>query len=158
MKNVVQSLSHTYPAVSASVPSARAALSAFAARAGAAPEQVGAVRLASSEALTNSVLHAYRDSPGLIHVTAAVVADELWVLIADDGEGLEPRADRPGLGLGLGLIAQLTDDFAVGRRSCGGTEVSMRFDLVGGQVPDSHGRGSSASAIRPASPRFSTTM
>ncbi|MGI8507357.1 MAG: ATP-binding protein [Solirubrobacteraceae bacterium] len=125
-----------------SVPSARRALSDFAAVAGAEPHRVEAVRLASSEALTNAVLHAYRGEPGSVYVTAAVVADELWVLIADDGCGLEPRADRPGLGLGLGLIAQISDELAIVPRAGGGTEVRMRFNLVsaelaGDQAPSS---------------------
>jgi serine/threonine-protein kinase RsbW len=135
MNGAAQSLSQTYPAVAASVSAARAALTRFAARAGAQPELVEAVRLASSEALTNVVVHAYRGDPGPIYVSCAVVADELWILIADDGRGLQPQADRPGLGLGLGLIARVSDDFAVGRRACGGTEVRMRFGLRRGETP-----------------------
>jgi anti-sigma regulatory factor (Ser/Thr protein kinase) len=102
----------------------------FALQAGAESRQVDAVRLASSEALTNAVLHAYRTEPGSVYVTAAVVAEELWVLVADDGCGLEPRAGRPGLGLGLGLIAQLSAELAIVPRASGGTEVRMRFNLV----------------------------
>ena len=67
----------------------------------------------------------------MVHVTAALVSNDPWVLIADDGCGLEPVARRPGLGLGLGLIAQLSDHLAIAPRSGGGTEVRMRFTLVG---------------------------
>ena len=49
------------------------------------------------------------------------------MLIADDGCGLEPRDRPPGLGLGLGLIAQLSDHLAIAPRANGGTEVRMRF-------------------------------
>jgi serine/threonine-protein kinase RsbW len=157
MESVVQSLTQTYPAVAASVPAARSVLGSFAAAAGMAPKQVDAVRLASSEALTNVVVHAYRDDTGLIYVTAAVVARELWVLIADDGEGMRPQAGRPGLGLGLGLIAQLSSEFAVMPRAGRGTEVRMRFDLGRGEISDDQDLGSSTSATRPASSRFSTT-
>src|SRR6202043_2175521 len=100
--------------------------------AGATASQVDAVRLAASEALTNAVVHAYRDEPGGIHVNAAVVASELWILISDDGCGLQPRGDRPGLGLGLGLISQVSDDFAIVSRASGGTEVRIRFNLADG--------------------------
>jgi stage II sporulation protein AB (anti-sigma F factor) len=102
----------------------------FAIAAGVAARQVEAVRLASSEAFTNAVLHAYGDQPGRIDVTAAIVAGEIWVLIADDGHGMQPRSDRPGLGFGLGLIAQLADDLAIVPRASGGTEVRMRFNFV----------------------------
>jgi serine/threonine-protein kinase RsbW len=158
MKSVAPCLSKTYPAIATSIPAARNALRAFAAGAGAQQVQIDAIRLASSEALTNAVVHAYRDEPGVIHVTAAVVSGELWVLIADDGCGLQPRADRPGLGLGLGLIAQVSDDFAIVPRATGGTEVRMRFSLAGAETtPGTQVRGSDTSAARPASSRFSTT-
>jgi anti-sigma regulatory factor (Ser/Thr protein kinase) len=91
--------------------------------------------------MTNSVLHAYRGSPGLIYVNAAVASGELWILISDDGCGLEPRADRPGLGLGLGLISQVTDDFAVVSRATGGTEVRIRFNLINAQAAPQEFRG-----------------
>lgn len=129
MQSVVRSLDETYDATAGSVARARAALSAFAAAVGASPEQVDSVRLAVSEAMTNCILHAYRGTPGEIHVNAAVVSDELWILVSDDGCGLEPRADRPGLGLGLGLMSQVADDFSIVSRASGGTEVHIRFTL-----------------------------
>lgn len=106
--------------------------------------------LASSEAVTNAVVHAYRGERGSVYVTAAVASGELWILIADDGCGLEARADRPGFGFGLGLIAQVTDELAVVARAHGGTELRMRFDLVGAEpVPPS---SPSSSVARGASP------
>jgi anti-sigma regulatory factor (Ser/Thr protein kinase) len=130
MRSVSHNLSLTVRAEPESVPRTRHALSQFAVEAGADRAKVEAVQLASSEALTNAVLHAYGEEPGRVCVTAALVADELWVLIADDGRGLEPRTDRPGLGLGLGLISQVTDELAIVPRAGGGTEVRMRFDLI----------------------------
>ena len=129
MDDAVNTISLTISAEPESVALARGALRDFARQAGADPEQVDAVRLAGSEAVTNAVIHAYRDEPGEIHVTAAHVSDELWVLIADDGCGMQPRADRPGLGLGLGLIAQVSDELAVVPRAGGGTELRMRFNI-----------------------------
>jgi serine/threonine-protein kinase RsbW len=148
----------SYPAISASVPEARSAVAELAEVAGASEEQRDAVRIAVSEALTNVVVHAYQGGPGMIHVSAAVAADELWVLVADDGCGLHPREDSPGLGVGLALIAEASDGFAVVKRSSGGTEVRMRFVLEAALSPDDdYGRGSSVSAVRPASSVFSTT-
>jgi anti-sigma regulatory factor (Ser/Thr protein kinase) len=130
MRSVAHNISLTVRAEPESVPATRHILSQFAVDAGADRAKVEAVQLAASEALTNAVLHAYPEEPGSVYVTAALVADELWVLIADDGHGLEPRTDRPGLGLGLGLISQVTDELAIVPRAGGGTEVRMRFDLV----------------------------
>lgn len=150
----------SYAAVVGSVPSARAALADFAAESGASATEVEAVRWAASEALTNVVLHAYRDGPGEIHVTAAVTAGQLWVLIADDGCGLDASHDSPGLGLGLRLIAQIADDLVIARRASGGAELRMGFKLAAAAATDASGaqdRGSLACARRPASSRFSTT-
>jgi len=120
----------SYAAVRASVPSARRALAEMAAAAGAADRQLDAIRLAASEALTNVVLHAYSTPSGEIHVTAGIAGDELWVLIADDGRGIQAGLESDGLGLGLALIARLTDEFAIVERSSGGTELQLRFVLA----------------------------
>jgi len=125
-----EALNESYLAVPESVPVARRALAAVAAAAGAAGERLDEIRLAVSEALTNAVVHAYRNGEiGRLHVTAAVASDELWVLIGDDGRGLHAWNDSQGLGIGLSLISGLSDDFAILTRASGGTEVQMRFDL-----------------------------
>jgi anti-sigma regulatory factor (Ser/Thr protein kinase) len=121
-------------------------------------QRLEAVRLAVSEALANAVVHAYSERPGSIQVTAAVAADELWVLISDDGCGMHPRTDSPGLGLGLALIAQVSDSLEIISRGIGGTEVRMRFTLeTAGDGSDGQSRGSVSSAISPPAPSFSTT-
>jgi serine/threonine-protein kinase RsbW len=129
MRSVTEGLSVTYEAKPSAVGAARAAVAEFAANAGATDAQVDNVRLAASEAVTNAVLHAYRGEPGDIQVTAALAGRELWILVADEGGGMQPRADRPGLGLGLGLISQVCDDMAIVPRSSGGIEVRLLFKL-----------------------------
>jgi len=66
-------LSQSYPAIPASVPKARHALVALAAGALVAGEQLEAIALAASEALTNVVVHAYPRAPG---GNAAVLASQ----------------------------------------------------------------------------------
>jgi serine/threonine-protein kinase RsbW/stage II sporulation protein AB (anti-sigma F factor) len=160
-----QKLIRTYGAAAATVPAARGELTDFALAAGATQEELGSIRLAVSEALTNAVLHAYRGRPGQVYVSAAVAGDELWVLIGDDGAGLHAGGSSPGLGMGLALIAELSDSFSVVNRSSGGTEVRMRFSLHRQPAPRGGGRGggdqsvrpSAASAACPASSSFSMT-
>ncbi len=122
-------ISRGYSAVADSVPVARRALVALAREAGAAADQLDAVALAVSEALTNAVVHAYPDRPGVIQVSAWTARSEFVVVIADDGHGLQAHSERPGLGVGLGLIATLSDEFEVVQPPKGGTEVQMRFCL-----------------------------
>jgi anti-sigma regulatory factor (Ser/Thr protein kinase) len=123
----------SYPAVPSAVAPARHAIAECAAAAGAGPEQLGAIALASSEALANAALYAYRTRPGYVHVTVRVAGGELWVLIADNGCGIHAGPDSDGLGVGLALITQLTDGFSVVERSTGGTELRMRFKLDPGE-------------------------
>jgi serine/threonine-protein kinase RsbW len=94
-----------------------------------------AVALAVSEAVTNVIVHAYRErdrnaAPGEVRVTVAVEADELTVTVADEGIGMTPRVDSPGAGLGLPIIATLADRFEV-QRLGGGTRVLLAFRLAG---------------------------
>jgi anti-sigma regulatory factor (Ser/Thr protein kinase) len=125
-----EALNESYPAVPETVPVARRVLTGVAAAAGAGGERLDEIRLAVSEALTNAVVHAYRNREvGRVHVTAAVTSGELWVLIGDEGRGMHAWNDSRGLGIGLSLISRLTDEFAIARRASGGTEVQMRFDL-----------------------------
>jgi serine/threonine-protein kinase RsbW len=122
------------PAQAESIPRARVAAAEFAARAGLRDERLEAVRLAVSEAVTNVVRHAYRDGgTGAVHVTMSAAGGELWVLVADDGCGYQTPAQNRGLGLGLTLIAKVSDEYVVTERATGGTEVRMRFPLPGDQ-------------------------
>ncbi len=155
-------LIRTYDAVPGTVPTARRALAAFADAAGATADELDAIRLATSEALTNVVVHAYGDGSGCLHVSAALAEDELWVLVGDDGGGLHAGTSRGGLGMGLALIAELTDSFAIVNRSTGGTDVRMRFTLSRVRRRHEDGSGQSARssmscAARPATSVFSTT-
>jgi anti-sigma regulatory factor (Ser/Thr protein kinase) len=89
------------------------------------------IALAITEAATNAVLHAYRDTdqPGTVAITADLDGDHVCFSVRDQGSGLAPRVDSPGLGLGLGLIAQVADSADVRAPENGGTEVVMRFAI-----------------------------
>ena len=125
-------LARAWPAVAASVAEARNAVTAFAEAAGATGDALAAVSLAVSEAVTNAVLHAYLDrpEPGKIEVRARREAGSVIVEVADEGRGMLPRTDSPGLGLGLPLIAQMTESLEVHDRRGGGTEIRMAFALA----------------------------
>jgi anti-sigma regulatory factor (Ser/Thr protein kinase) len=95
------------------------------------PEILDDIRLAVSEACTNAVVHAYADQPaGHIDVLVATGGDELEVVVRDHGRGMAPRADSPGLGVGLPLIASLTRALELSSTDGGGTEVRMQFALT----------------------------
>ena len=92
---------------------------------------LGSIAVCISEAMTNVVVHAYRDmeSPGQIDMEAELEGDALTVRVSDQGHGLEPQLDSDGLGLGLPLISQFSVASEITTPQQGGTEITMRFDL-----------------------------
>jgi serine/threonine-protein kinase RsbW len=124
----------TYPSTPSGVGAMRRDVAAFADRAGMGDDGVGDVQLAVSEAATNAVVHAYRQSEGHLRVHAHIEARELIVVVVDTGSGLAPRADSPGLGLGMPLMASVTTRFSVVSQG-NGTEVHMAFALPGDGSP-----------------------
>jgi serine/threonine-protein kinase RsbW len=87
------------------------------------------IRLAVTEACTNVVVHAYPDGEGAMEVEAFVRDGEIEVVVRDEGDGIAPRADSPGLGLGLPLIASLAESVELRRSPADLTEVVMSFQL-----------------------------
>ena len=92
---------------------------------------LGSVAVCVSEAMTNVVVHAYRDMdpPGQIDMEAELDGDSLTIRVRDQGHGLEPRIDSEGLGLGLPLISKFSAASEIASSDDGGTEIVMRFDL-----------------------------
>jgi anti-sigma regulatory factor (Ser/Thr protein kinase) len=79
------------------------------------------VALAVSEAVTNAVLHAYRDgASGDMRIVACAEPDSLVVVVRDYGCGMSPHPDSPGLGLGLSVIGRLTTEMNIERPDTGG--------------------------------------
>ena len=91
-----------------------------------AQEAVGeAARLAVSEAVSNVVVHSYRDaSPGAFTLSVEWNGDELRVTVRDKGCGMAPRMDSPGAGLGLLTTHRWTiEPLALRRRLPAGTRL-----------------------------------
>lgn len=98
------------------------------------------IRLAVTEACTNVVVHAYPDGrEGPMEVIASMLGDELTVIVRDEGPGVGPRPDSPGLGLGLPLIASLAESVQLGRDAQDRTEVRMTFLLSNGHPESGEG-------------------
>jgi anti-sigma regulatory factor (Ser/Thr protein kinase) len=96
----------------------------------AVPEQLlSDIKLAVTEACTNVVIHAYPDGEGPMEISADIGPDHLSVVVRDEGRGVMPRADSPGLGLGLPLIATLADSLELGTGADDVTEVRMVFRI-----------------------------
>jgi anti-sigma regulatory factor (Ser/Thr protein kinase) len=87
------------------------------------------MKMAVTEACTNVVVHAYEDD-GMLEVEMLTGEDGLTIVVRDQGTGIQPRPAQvgaPALGLGLPLIAALSDAFELRGSAGAGTEVRMTF-------------------------------
>jgi anti-sigma regulatory factor (Ser/Thr protein kinase) len=108
----------------ASVGMAREAVATYARECGAHEDDV---KLAVSEAVSNSVAHAFRDrTDGTISVRARTEPGALLITVSDDGIGMTPHIAGPGLGLGVALITRVSHEVQF-ESTDAGTTVSMRF-------------------------------
>jgi serine/threonine-protein kinase RsbW/stage II sporulation protein AB (anti-sigma F factor) len=85
------------------------------------------VVLAVNEACTNAVMHAYPDGDGELAVRARESSGLVVIDVCDEGSGISPRVDSPGLGVGLPMIVMLADSVRIDQPAQGGTRVRMRF-------------------------------
>jgi serine/threonine-protein kinase RsbW len=132
---------HHTAAIASNVAVMRAGVVSFAAQHGASLRAQTDIALAVSEAVTNSVVHAFIHQPaGTISLIADAAVDALYVRISDDGSGMSPRTDSPGMGLGLHLIERLTSSFELGAGPRGrGIEMRLSFDAPGMRAMASDG-------------------
>jgi serine/threonine-protein kinase RsbW len=89
-------------------------------------ETLGDLKLAVTEACSNSVRHAYRDGrEGSVEVVYELHPDRLVVEVSDDGEGfpvghsLPPEDSLTEGGLGIAIIRELADELELGSRATG---------------------------------------
>lgn len=86
------------------------------------------VALVVSEAVTNAVNHAYVGrEPGEVRVEVLLDDAEFVLVVEDDGNGLRPRHDSPGLGYGLALMVAVSKRFEAQAVNGSGTRVSAWF-------------------------------
>jgi serine/threonine-protein kinase RsbW len=111
------------PARAEYVALARLALSGLADIAALPEELVADLKLALTEAVSNSVRHAYGEGGGFVSVAYELGHDSLAVEVVDDGEGFDPERP-PALegeeltegGLGIAIIRTIADDFELDSR------------------------------------------
>jgi serine/threonine-protein kinase RsbW len=102
---------------------ARLALSGLADIVALPEEQLADLKLALTEAMSNSVRHAYADADGFVSIAYELRGDALAVEVVDDGKGFDP--DRPPAlegeeltegGQGIAIIRTIADEFELDSR------------------------------------------
>ena len=115
----------TIPAKAEYITLVRLALSGLSGLRPLGEETLSDMKLAVTEACTNSVRHGYQDGGGRVEILYELQADRLVVEVADDGPGFDASGDRPTEGnlaeggLGIAIIKAVSDEFESGERSDG---------------------------------------
>ena len=137
--HTLNELKCTFPARSENESFARTMVCAFAAQLDPTLEELADLRTAVSEAVTNCIVHGYRDSgDGTVAVTVRLLPEKMiYVRIADKGCGIAdiaqamqplwtgaPETERAGLG--FTVMQSFTDQLMVRSREGSGTTVIMR--------------------------------
>ena len=126
-----------FPSKSVNEGYARSAVAAFAAQLDPTMEELGDIRTAVSEAVTNAIVHAYPDSIGTIWLKARILEGNiLEITVRDKGLGIpdvkqamEPLYTTGGeerSGMGFTIMESFMDQLRVTSREGQGTKVVMR--------------------------------
>lgn len=126
-----------FPSKSTNEGFARSAVAAFAAQMDPTLEELGDIRTAVSEAVTNCIVHAYPDGYGLITMRCRILKDSMLdIVIKDKGVGISDleQAKRPTFttggsersGMGFTIMESFMTSFQVTSKVGKGTIVHMR--------------------------------
>jgi serine/threonine-protein kinase RsbW len=127
-----RSIRLTIPARPEYITLGRLALTAIAGVHPLSDETLHDLKLALTEACTNSVKHAYEDGSGSVDIVYELHRDRLAVEVGDAGSGFSPRQHSSNGedeleegGLGIAIIRALTDEVEIAEREGGGSR--LRF-------------------------------
>ena len=115
----------TIPAKAEYITLVRLALSGLSRLRPLSEETLGDLKLAVTEACSNSVRHGYGNGEGTVEILYELRPDRFVVEVADDGPGFDAQGDRVNEedleegGLGIAIIKAVSDEFEAGERSKG---------------------------------------
>ena len=130
-----------FPSKSANEAFARAAVACFAAQLDPTLDELGDIKTAVSEAVTNCIVHAYPDEFGEIILKARILPDSvLDIVVKDRGRGIEDTekartpmfttggADRSGMG--FTIMESFMTEFRLTSAPGKGTTVHMKRKII----------------------------
>ncbi len=141
---VLNTMKLTLPSSSLNESVARGAVAAFCAQLDPTGAELGDIKCALSEAVTNCIVHAYRDTIGEIYITVSVLEGSvIKIKVRDRGCGIadikcarEPlfTTDKEGerSGMGFTVMESFTDSMRVTSNEGKGTCVVM-YKRIGGK-------------------------
>lgn len=131
-----------FPSRSVNEGFARAAAAAFAAQLDPTMDELGDIKTAVSEAVTNCIVHAYREKIDKVYITASIYPDSRIVIkikdngcgIADVKKAMEPlfttAPEEERAGLGFAVMESLMDKVKVSSKLGKGTTVTLEKEIL----------------------------
>ena len=140
MKNPVNKMTLTFPSRSSNESFARSAAAAFVAQLDPTVDELSDIKTAVSEAVTNSIVHAYRDGVGDIVMTVEIGDENMVeITVKDRGCGIEDikQACQPMFttggqersGMGFTIMETFMDSMKVRSVPGRGTVVRMKKSI-----------------------------
>ena len=131
-----------FPSKSANESFARSMAAAFIAQMDPTLDELGDVKTAVSEAVTNAIIHAYSDEQGKIELRAELSGRDVIIEIRDYGVGIpdvkkamEPtyttRPEWERSGMGFAFMEAFTDELRVDSAPGEGTRIRMKKRIGG---------------------------
>ncbi len=147
MPKYKNSLKMVLPSYSANESFARIAVAAFAAQLDPTIEEMNDIKTAVSEAVTNCIVHAYKNTIGNIYISANFTDDNVVIVrIRDKGCGIEDiaKAKEPlfttaggeRAGLGFAVMESFMDALKVSSKPGKGTTIIMKKRIVSKNIND----------------------
>ena len=119
---------------------ARVTVAAFASQLDPTIEELADIKTAVSEAVTNSIIHGYENTQGIVKIHSTIVENEITIEISDMGKGIEDvdvakqplYTTRPNLersGMGFTIMESFMDSIEVESVVGLGTKITMKKEI-----------------------------
>lgn len=136
-KNVKNEMKLEFSSKSANEAFARISVAAFASQLDPTIEEIADIKTSVSEAVTNSIIHAYPSKDGIVKLRARLLGDdEIEIEVSDTGEGIEnvdearaplftTKGNIERSGMGFAIMENFMDELKVESILGLGTKVTM---------------------------------
>lgn len=140
-KELVNQTKIQFPSYSVNEGFARAAAAAFAAQCDPTVQEISEIKTAVSEAVTNAIVHGYRNTVGMVELTLRRYTDStIYIAVKDKGRGIADieqamtplfttAPDEERSGLGFSVMESFMDKLRVKSGEGKGTTVIMEKKL-----------------------------
>lgn len=126
---------------------ARISVAAFVAQLDPTIEEISDIKTAVSEAVTNSIVHGYEDTEGIVKLICKIIGNSVTIEISDNGKGIEDieearkplytsKPDLERSGMGFTIMESFMDDIKVESIVGMGTKITMKKLIKKDEISD----------------------